>query len=443
MNNHGWNLRRIAARVLTGLALPCLVSIAMAEDPEPLAQPAKAPVVVAPKDTLTELAAFRQMALETQPALAAYRASASAAEAKEKSLDDLRFAAIIRHDLPTRRKQAAQGVIASHAQLRKAEHETLYAVTRTYFSVLYARQQLALADRALESPDKVTSLRYLRQVADKINKDESRRDVRQWHVDQVDLLITTTAGRREEAAQGVLRAEAALREAIGLEADCPLTIDPNAKLPSPKPVLSKDVVVSLALQRRSEIVQSSVGFEVTSLEIDAQKRICGPRGETFGAGSDIHADAVPQGIANGDYRPGAITIEMPTQLVGSRKNRIEQAEALQGRAAAVMDKTRHLVTLEAEDAYYRWVEASREAEEFTKAAELAEKIADRIRNDFVPGAAAGTRPNFDDLTDSRVRAVQLRLQANTAHYRALLALAALERVTAGGVSPIFDAPGSK
>ena len=45
-------------------------------------------------------------------------------------------------DLPIRRKQARLGVTIAEASLSQAEWETVYAVTRTYFGVVYARQQL-------------------------------------------------------------------------------------------------------------------------------------------------------------------------------------------------------------------------------------------------------------------------------------------------------------
>jgi outer membrane protein TolC len=200
--------------------------------------------------------------------------------------------------------------------------------------------------------------------------------------------------------------------------------------------VTREQIVSLALSRRGEIVQADAGIEVTSLEIDAQKRLHGPRGQTFASGSDIHADAVPQGFSNGEYRPGAITVEMPGQLVGSKAARVEQAEALQGRATSVADKTRHLITLEAEDAFYKWQEAVRQVADFEKAAASAKKLADTIRDKFNP--TDETSASVNDLVDSRVRATQLQVLLNQARFNALLGLAALERVTAGGFLPGFE-----
>jgi outer membrane protein TolC len=290
-----------------------------------------------------------------------------------------------------------------------------------------------------ESP--VTSLYYLRALADTIRESATRPDVKQWNVDQIDVLILTTIGRRREAQVGVERARAALVEAIGLERDCLAAVDAPGLLPNLKPAIDKDAIIALALDRRGEIRQALAGLETTTLEIKAQKKSFGLRGDTFASGSDLHADPVPQGIANGEYRPGAITVEMPAQLVGKRGARIEQAEALQGRAAAVADKARHLITLEAEDAYFKWAEASQQAEEYRKAADKAVKVADFLSDQekgFKPGDAQGRKPTFEDLTDARVKAVQLQLLANQAHFNALLALAALERITAGGFNPGFD-----
>src|SRR5205085_584384 len=142
------------------------------------------------------------------------------------------LASLLRRDLPTRRHQAEQGVMVAHAQLTKAENDTLYAVTRTYFSLIYAQQQLAIANRALEQKkgkdgadeSPITSLYFLRALADKIRLDATRPDVKQWNVDQIDILIETTMGRRQEALIGVDRARSALVEAIGLERDCPLVL---------------------------------------------------------------------------------------------------------------------------------------------------------------------------------------------------------------------------
>jgi outer membrane protein TolC len=384
---------------------------------------------------------MRSVALERQPALAAYRASLSAAEEKAQGLDRLVLAGLVRRDLPTRRKQASLGIVASKAQLDKAEWDTLYAVTRNYLSATYARQQRQIAKDLLDpSVEKVFTLAFLRKLANDAFMGSTRRDIKKWHVDQIDVIVQVAQGRVEEAKQGEERALAALREAIGLEADCPLMLPSGNDLPEGNAPPDKAAIVALALQRRDEIVQAGIGAEVTCLEIEAQQVIFGASAQTFASASDLHAQPIPQGISNSEYRPGAISIEMPTTLVGKRDARVHQAQALHGRAQAVVDKTRHLVTLEAEDVYLRWQETSAKSAQFRKAAESARKVFDRIREEFDPAGAAGSRPNFDDLVEARTRALRLQLLANQSHYEMLLTLAALERVTAGGFSAGLDRP---
>ena len=58
-----------------------------------------------------------------------------------------------------------------------------------------------LADRALDKrPDAVSSLYYLKNVAEDIYKNTTRRDVKKWNVDHIDVLIQTTIGRRRPSS---------------------------------------------------------------------------------------------------------------------------------------------------------------------------------------------------------------------------------------------------
>lgn len=446
------SLRRLGARLLAGLAAPALLAVAGAGAVGE--QPAPMPAEVVPAAPVPfDLATYRSLALERQPSLAAYRASVAAAHAKVEGLDRLVLAGLVRRDLPTRRKQAELGIGAAQAQLTKAEWDTLYAVTRTYLTVLYARQQLRVADRALgtglneNSPDYPSSLLYLREIGRKIYKDQSRRDVKRWDVEHVESLYQVTEGRAEEARQGVERAMAALREAVGVGPDCPLPL-PTGDLPSLSPVVDKGLIVSLALERRGEILLSRIAAEVTCLEIDAQNALFGASAQTFASASDIHAQPVPPGIADGEYRPAAVSIEMPPNLVGKRSDRVHQARELHGRAVAVVDKTRNLLTLEAEDAFYHWREAAAKAVAYERAAKTAADAAEQLTREFKPELKPTAErrdipylawlPTYNDLVQARVRATRQRLLANQAHYELLLALAALERITAGGFCPGFE-----
>jgi outer membrane protein TolC len=107
---------------------------------------------------------------------------------------------------------------------------------------------------------------------------------------------------------------------------------------------------------------------------------------------------------------------------------MERAKDLAGRAGAVADKTRNLIVLEAEDAYYKWLElgqkvtANREAAEAGK--RLAKSTRDAWRND--------QKVKIEDVLTNEVVAAQARSSYNESLYQYILALAALERITAGG-----------
>src|SRR5437870_3666101 len=98
-----------------------------------------------------DLAACRQMALARQPALAAAQATLAAAQARARAVEELHVPTFLQPDLPIRRHQAALGVGIAQAGVNQAEAETIYAATRNYFSVLFAREQQAVALQALEN----------------------------------------------------------------------------------------------------------------------------------------------------------------------------------------------------------------------------------------------------------------------------------------------------
>jgi outer membrane protein TolC len=148
---------------------------------------------------------------------------------------------------------------------------------------------------------------------------------------------------------------------------------------------------------------------------------------TFAAVGDIHSRQVPPEISDGDYRPGGIPPEMPTTLVGSRSARMERARSLTARAQAVAEKTRNLVALEAEDAYLKWEEAHDKTVPAREGAETASKLAQNLAQTYGAGSI-----KVEELLNFQVLAVLSRAQLNEAIYQELLALAALERVTAGG-----------
>jgi outer membrane protein TolC len=363
-----------------------------------------------------------RIAVEQQPALAARRASLAAAQEGYRGAVELCLPAFLARDLPIRRQQALLGVTIADASLSQAEWETVYAVMRTYFGIVYARQQLRVVD------DLVNSLRfYQEQVHSLVTKGEGPKEWSTSTEDKITIYLELAEVRRAEALRGIERANAALHEAMGVAPESPLRIAAQT-LPAPQVTPNREEIVALALARRGEMVQVVTAAKVADLEVDAQGKTFLPRANTFAYGADIHAHPVPQGISNREYRPGATGLEMPPSLAGPRCSRVEHARDLSARAAAVVDKTRNLIVLEAEDLYYKWQEASRKVSQSRTAQESGSRLAKNTRADF----RAGQNVKIEDILTNEALAAQAAAAYNEALYQLVVALADLQRVTAGG-----------
>jgi outer membrane protein TolC len=366
------------------------------------------------------LAECLHMALERQPALAAHRASLAAAEAGSRGLNDLHIPTFLARELPIRRKQASLGVVVASAGLDQGERETIYAVTRTYHSEIFATEQLKLAKQIVDR------FKAIKGAAEAQVKGGSR-DVTSSSVDKIVVYQRLAELRVKEAERGIRRATAGLHEAIGLDPQCCLCVAGNG-FPGFNAPGCCDDIIALALARRGEMVQATTIAQVTCLEIDAQGTSCKPNFHTFASAVDLHARSIPQGISNSEYRPGALGPEMPTSLAGSKSARMERARALSARADAVVEKTRNLIALEAEDAYIKWEESNNKMQTVREAAEKAEKLAKETADDFVGQQAV----KIDEVLANQVLWGQAQALYNEAQYQRILALAALERVSGGG-----------
>jgi outer membrane protein TolC len=310
-------------------------------------------------------------------------------------------------------------VSAAQAGVLLAEIDTIYAVEYAYVSYLYAREQFALAKDVL---------RQLEKLHDGF-KDPGDDQEKQQALAKVEALTLLTEGRQEEALVGMQRALSSLREAVG--ADCPFRLLLPGQPLFDGCLVDCQQVVDLALSRRPEILQASIGTEVTGLEISAQKsRLLALSVWTFAAGSDIHANPLPAGVFGPGYRPGAVGPEMPVTINGKRCARVEQAEIYNGRAHSVLEKTQNLIRLETEQAFYRWQEASGKLAKFTRGVEKAQAS---LKLTNPPDARRLT-----DYLDTARLVTDLRFEVNRAHYDLRLALIALERVTAGGFCAGLD-----
>src|SRR5262249_54954299 len=154
------------------------------------------------------------------------------------------------------------GVAAAAAALEQAECETEYGVTRTYLTVLYTRDQERVARAVL---DRLSAIRDAAQKA----LDAGARDATSTDVSRATVYLRLAETRKVQASQGVKRALAALREAIGFGPEIQLKVA-GSGLAEVDVRPSRDEILAAALRARPEIVRANVFAEVTCLEVEAQ-----------------------------------------------------------------------------------------------------------------------------------------------------------------------------
>lgn len=417
--------RKNGRRVGAWLVLLCLTPPGWAEPP---AEPSTTAT-----PAVLNLEACRQIALGQQPAVAAAQIGVKAALDRNKAIENLRVPTCLARDLPIRRKQSSLGILIAQAGITQAESDTVYAVTFSYLTALFAAQEIEIADKQIRP--RLEALLAL--VTDPETRKRRRDVIIEQHANLARAYLQTLNGRRQEAEQGRKRALAALREAMGVGPEFPLEL-PYRDLPCPQVNPRLEELTALALARRAEVIQAAALADVVCLEVDAQASSRRPNMRTFASGSDIHAKPIPTGDLGGvTYRPALVGPEMPAFLTGSRDARVEQARDYHARAQAVAAKSRGLVVLEVEDLYRRWLDKARRAGYLENAYQESLKYSDQLKASF--NTTMPSYPNIDEVLNAGIVSSRLQLEWQEAHYQALLSLAALERATARGFQVDFDA----
>ena len=305
-------------------------------------------------------------------------------------------------------------------------------MTRLYYTAVYAKQQQQLAENV------VLRLEFLVKVGEELLRTtKDAKDLEGFNTLKLRMMQNGLLEARKlyvTAAVGRQKALAGLREVMGVDGRTfPFQIADTA-LPVMKQnvPLTKDRVVELALERRPELVLAAAGVDAFRLEVYAQGKIPFKRVvPTLASGADIHAKEIPAPQRGTEYRPGGILPEMPTQLVGSKFDRVCRAMAFASRAEAVYENARNLIIVEAEGTFFDFDLASEKLTLSKQQFDLSKDLQQRARD-----AADNTKAK-DQLVQAEVIAAKAQSEYVQAVHDYLLALAALERVTAGGIRPDF------
>jgi hypothetical protein len=420
--------------------------------PPTLPPPKPAPVVVGPvTDFATATSVCNRYTLgealsiahANHPQLAALRASMNAALLKQEGLGQVKrttsiVSGLVIPDYEVRMAQSDLGLMATRAELAQAEHDVTYAVVRCYYAVVYARAQEKVAQDLVEQLE--VNLEMVKKIlagkggtpggapGTPAGGPGGRRPVTKDTEENLKIAVGEARLRLKTAQAGGERARAALREAMGLDPMCRADAGDDC-LPDIHAAIPRDVVKAHAITRRGEVQLAEIGADVTRLEVYAQwTRKLTLMTSTFANASDIHARPLPAGHHDPDYKPAAIGPEMPDRLLGKAETRAGAAGQYALRSAEVARHTRSLVALEAEVAWTRWAEAAGKVAEAREMAATGRSLVNRQRE-----AAGGAAQTEQLAILNEVSSARSFAALNEALYDQVIAIANLERVTAGGV----------
>jgi outer membrane protein TolC len=328
-------------------------------------------------------------------------------------------------DLPIRKEQARRGLELATAECQKTVQESNQDVIVLYYSYVYAKQQEATA------ADIIEQMEIYFDIAEGIVKSgakDPKMKLNQFSLYALQNIIAEVKAQRLKAETGRKLAIEALKNAMGVEGDFDF-VPAATELPIMLTgTVTKEQVEQLAISRRPELAQAAAGVDAFRLEICAQASVkYGRKVPTLAAGSDLHSKQVPMAVRNGEFRPGALAPEMPTNLVGRTEDRVARATDLSNRQDALYERTLGLVRLEAAKGFLQWEAAVKRVQEAKKKYERGRQLVEESRS------AAIAKNDPEILVTNEALAGKAQAEYVEAVYEHIKALAALERITAGAI----------
>lgn len=357
------------------------------------------------------------------PRIQAAEASVRGSEAGLRGVQNLPLFARLSPDIKYRRQQSELGIEVTDAGLRQEIRDTSYGVTRAYYLVIYSQQQRELSEKVTRILQKNIKALELKLALKKTPEDEvALQKLKFGLVEAKDKFSLAVTGH--ERAKALLIEEVGGRKKIGVIE--PLDVGfPSYQLGD---LLTPEFIgdiVEKAADIREEVIKSSKASQILALEVAAQKSArFNPRFRTFASGSDLHY--IPIGVQGRgeNFAPEAITIEMPSTLVGKKSDRVARAQAFADRGAAVEESTRNLIRLEVRNAFQLLLETRNRFHELNKIAPELRKIIDELHDNPVKFLNHENAELFE-------KASRMLGSLNQASFVTMDNIADLERITSG------------
>lgn len=364
------------------------------------------------------------VAMENQPRIQAATASLRAALAARRGIYSLRGIARLAPDLRIRQTQADHGVEVAQAVLDQETEDTRYAIRRAYLTAIYAGIQADRLTKLVKALDMAREDKGLVGIV-----------VEEFAGVGTRLRMARAKARNNQAVAqvGRLKARFLLLEEMGGKGAVGFLPSPaDSVLPKPAMRITLEEFEGLVSENRGERRLAREGREIAALELEAQRRALPFRliNNSFASFAGNNAPPVPTPERGGEYRPGAINLEMPSNFGGPKRDRVDRAAALAERATLTENTTRNLTNLESRVTYLNYRETERRIQADKAAIGEARLIFNRVTRkpmSFLDGLLLG------DSVSLLVEYEELRLK------RALIAVEMM-RETCGALDIPFIQP---
>ena len=366
------------------------------------------------------------------PRIHAAEASLRGSEAGARGVQNLPLFAKLSPDMKYRRQQSQLGIEVADAGLRQEIRDTSYGVARGYYLVIYSKQQRDLTEQMLDILGKNMKALEFKLALKKTPEDEIKlQKLKLGHVEAKHKNALAVTGY--ERAKALLREEVGGRNKIGLIEPMETEFPSYSLLGLLTPEFIEEIIEKTA-SVREEVIKSSKASQILALEVNAQRSArFNPKFRTFASGSDLHY--IPIGVqGRGDnFTPEAITIEMPSSLVGKKNDRVARAQAFADRGAAVEESTKNLIRLEVRNAFQLLVETRTSYNELKKVEPELKKIITELHD---------TSLKFLNTDNAELFEKAGKMLGNYNHTKFITMdnLADLERITSGTFSVGLTCP---
>jgi len=366
------------------------------------------------------------------PRIHAAEASVRGSEAGLRGVQNLPLFAKLSPDMKYRKQQSELGIEVADAGLRQEIRDTSYGVARSYFLVVYSKQQRDLSAQVLDILVKNIKALELKIALKKTPEDEIK-------MQKLRLGLVEAKHKNSLATTGFERAKALLIEEAGGRKKIGLIEPMETEFPSYDllglltPEFIEEMIEKTATVRE-EIIKSSKASQILALEVNAQRSArFNPKFRTFASGSDLHY--IPIGVQGRgeNFTPEAITIEMPSSLVGKKSDRVARAQAFADRGAAVEESTKNLIRLEVRNAFQLLLETRTSFNDLKKVEPELRKIISDLHDNPLKFLNSDNAELFE-------KAGKMLGNFNHAKFITMDNLADLERITSGTFSVGLTCP---